>query len=452
MNEIIDPVKIQDSFSKLLPRGWDIFQLGMLISYIKSGLSRAITSEDIGIPVITSTNLVNEYLDNTDLKYWYERDPQGARTSDYILDDGDILLNFINSTAQIGKVCIFRDFGRPAIYTTNIFRIKPNDKVTTKFLWRFLSSTQVQSWIQLITKPAINQASFTQGDFCSIPVCIPVRKEEQEAITKALDTIDEAIALTDAHIAKLKKAKAGLLHDLLTRGIDEHGELRDPIQYPEQFRDSPLGKVPKDWEVITLGEVVGRSGGFIQTGPFGSQLHAYEYVNSGVPVIMPQDILNGRISTEQIGYITSDKAQSLKRHIVQLNDVVFARRGDLNRCAAIGRREENWFCGTGSMLARMSKHEIDGFWLAAIYQHYISQRQILARAVGSTMVNLNSTLLNSLIIAKPDIAEQNAIMERAAIQDTRLQAKESLREKLKLLKKGLMSDLLTGRVRVKVDL
>ena len=67
-----------------------------------------------------------------------------------------------------------------------------------------------------------------------------------------LDTVDEAIAKTEAVIAKLKQVRAGLLHDLLTRGLDENGQLRDPIAHPEQFQDSPLGRIPREWTVVSL--------------------------------------------------------------------------------------------------------------------------------------------------------------------------------------------------------
>jgi type I restriction enzyme S subunit len=263
-----------------------------------------------------------------------------------------------------------------------------------------------------------------------------------------MDTLDQAIAHTSSLIAKLKQMKAGLLDDLLTRGLDENGELRDAIAHPEQFKDSPLGQIPQDWEVTTLGAVVARSGGFIQTGPFGSQLHAYEYVDAGVPVIMPQDIQDGYISDSQIAHITAAKAGTLARHRVELNDVVFARRGDLERCAFIGKRELGWLCGTGCLLVRVPGKEIDGRWLAATYRHDRSQRQILARAVGSTMVNLNSTLLSDLLIAKPTYLEQTAIVRVVDTYDSRIRTEEAYRDKLKLQKQGLMHDLLTGFIRV----
>jgi type I restriction enzyme S subunit len=124
----------------------------------------------------------------------------------------------------------------------------------------------------------------TTHDLLSLALCYP-DKSEQSHIAAVLDTVDEAIAKTEAVLAKLKQIRAGLLHDLLTRGLDEHGQLRDPIAHPEQFKDSPIGQIPKDWKVELLGTRLQQNAGFVQTGPFGSQLHANEYTREGVPVI-----------------------------------------------------------------------------------------------------------------------------------------------------------------------
>jgi type I restriction enzyme S subunit len=70
---------------------------------------------------------------------------------------------------------------------------------------------------------------------------------DQRQIAHTLDTVDEAIAKTEVVIAKLKQVRAGLLHDLLTRGLDENGQFRNPIAHPEQFQDSPLGRIPREW-------------------------------------------------------------------------------------------------------------------------------------------------------------------------------------------------------------
>jgi type I restriction enzyme S subunit len=99
------------------------------------------------------------------------------------------------------------------------------------------------------------QANLNTGIGGGKIVCIPRSTTEQFRIAAVLDTVDEAIAKTEEVIAKLKQVHAGLLHDILTRGLDEHSQLRDPITHPEQFQDSPLGRVPRAWEIKTCQSV-----------------------------------------------------------------------------------------------------------------------------------------------------------------------------------------------------
>ena len=268
-------------------------------------------------------------------------------------------------------------------------------------------------------------------------------------VAAILDTLDTAIHETEAIIAKLKAVKQGLLHDLLTRGIAANGELRPPqAEAPHLYKQSPLGWIPKEWEEVTLGEIVRRSGGFLQTGPFGSQLHAHEYVLDGVPVIMPQDMVNGELSVESIARVNQRKATALSRHRVQSNDLVFSRRGDLSRCVAIEEEHLGWLCGTGCLLARLPAHEVNGYWLALVYTQPGIQTQVMGRAVGSTMANLNTSILAAITITRPPVTEQNEIARRLQSLNKRIRFEEEELEKRRFEKSALMDDLLTGRVRV----
>ena len=272
---------------------------------------------------------------------------------------------------------------------------------------------------------------------------------ELPVIAQLLDTLDTAIHQTEAIVEKLKQVKQGLLHDLLTRGVDANGELRPSYeQAPELYQDSPLGWVPKDWEIVTLGQIASRSSGILQTGPFGSQLHAHEYVADGVPVVMPQDMIDGRLSVQHIARIRTRKAVALSRHLRIPNAIVFSRRGDLSRCVAIEDEHTGWLCGTGCLLARLPKKEINAFWLALVYQQPGVQSQVLGRAVGSTMANLNTAILAELTIARPIVDEQNEITLRLKAATLRMNQELADLAKLRQQKIGLMDDLLTGRVRV----
>lgn len=271
----------------------------------------------------------------------------------------------------------------------------------------------------------------------------------QHRITEILDTLDETVTQTEKLIAKLSVMKIGLLHDLLTLGVNDQGILRDPARNPADFQDSPIGRVPREWEITTLGEEISKSSGLIQTGPFGSQLHAYEYVKDGTPVIMPQDLVDGHISAAYIARVSPNKVRQLGRHEARPGDVIFSRRGDLSDCAPITSLENGWLCGTGCLLVRPLDSRILGPWLAAMYRHDRCQRQIMASAVGSTMMNLNSAILKRLLIARPGIAEQKRVLAFVESLDLRLASEQQLSLKLQLIKNGLADDLLTGRVRVR---
>jgi type I restriction enzyme S subunit len=107
-----------------------------------------------------------------------------------------------------------------------------------------------------------------------------------------------------------------------------------------------------NWQKTTLGKVLHLGGGKIQTGPFGSQLHASDYVTSGIPCIMPANMKNNRVNLSGIARISEKDAKRLSQHLVQKGDIVYSRRGDVTQKALIGKSEVGYFCGTGCLLVR----------------------------------------------------------------------------------------------------
>jgi type I restriction enzyme S subunit len=120
--------------------------------------------------------------------------------------------------------------------------------------------------------------------------------------------------------------------------------------------DELFGELPQGWRYSTLGEVCKRGGGGVQTGPFGSQLHKADYVPVGIPSIMPQNIGDNRISEEGIARITPEDAQRLSRYLVRPGDIVYSRRGDVEKRALIRGAEDGWLCGTGCLRVRLGEH------------------------------------------------------------------------------------------------
>lgn len=358
--------------------------------------------------------------------------------SEFNVDDEIIFL------ATGGKANVKFHSGKAA-YSTDTYAIKGKDH-SSKYLFYLLLNNL--SFIDRNFFSGSGLKHLQKKDFRNWLLNFPNDTNEEERIVQFLTTLDRAIASTEQLIAKYQRIKTGLLHDLLTRGIDEHGNLRS--EKTHLFKDSKLGRIPVEWEVVSLKQLMTKGRGFIQTGPFGSQLHSYEYVSEGIPVIMPQDIQELTISTENIARITEQKANSLSKHLVLDGDIIYARRGDISRCAVITTDQKGWFCGTGCILMRFEKENIlNPNWFKLFYQSSKGQNQINANAVGLMMINLNSSVLNQLNIYQVPIDEQNSIVRISKNMESTIENFRINLTKLQSLKTGLMQDLLSGKVRVK---
>lgn len=274
----------------------------------------------------------------------------------------------------------------------------------------------------------------------------------QKKIARILQTIDQAIEKTEQLIEKYQQIKAGLMHDLFTRGIGTDGQLRPPReQAPELYQYTPIGWIPKEWDVLDLNTILASTGGYLQTGPFGSQLHAHEYQPDGVAVVMPQDINDGLISDSQIAFISEKRALDLAKHRMRVGDIVIARRGDLSRAAAVGAKEVGWLCGTGCFLLRLSVSQLCPEFISLTYRQPFIQQQVEGLAVGTTMPSLNNEIMGKLKFPFLPFEEQRDIIHRVSLIEAKMNSHIDDLAKLQLQKSGLMHDLLTGTVPVSVD-
>ena len=164
-----------------------------------------------------------------------------------------------------------------------------------------------------------------------------------------------------------------------------------------------------DWRETTLGEVCDQIGGIIQTGPFGSQLHESDYSDDGTPVVMPKDIIEGRIATDGIARVASEHVERLSRHKLKRGDIVYGRRGDIGRQALIKQDEEDWLCGTGCLRISLGDSIVDPLFL----HYYLRQELVIGwianQAIGATLPNLNTSILRSVPLRIPPLPLQRRI-------------------------------------------
>lgn len=370
----------------------------------------------------------------------------------FIVETGTLLISKLNPRIRrVWQVSNSRDFR--TICSTEFVNAVPRSPSAVEFLFYLLSSDEVYSHLERLAEGTTNShVRFKPASVENIRLHQTPDEVCWARIAEVLRALDAEIQQTKALIAKYQQIKAGLMHNLFTRGVTPDGRLRPPhSEAPLLYQESPLGWIPKEWQVQRLGTILKQCGGYLQTGPFGRQLHAHEYQHEGVPVVMPQDINDGVIETAQISRISEKRAQELSRHRMKADDVVIARRGDLSRASAISQREEFWLCGTGCMLLRLQGSTLRATFAALAYRHDFVQRQIAGRAVGTTMSSLNNNVMERLLFPCCDSDEQARIGERVASVDSAVQFTCSYLRILNSIKQGLMQDLLTGRVHVNIE-
>ncbi|MBK6903889.1 MAG: restriction endonuclease subunit S [Saprospirales bacterium] len=187
------------------------------------------------------------------------------------------------------------------------------------------------------------------------------------------------------------------------------------------------------WEALTLGELCGKYNGKIQTGPFGSQLHQSDYRETGTPVVMPKDIINDRISTDAIARIDDKDVGRLSKHILKLGDIVFPRRGEINKRAVVTEESEGYICGTGCLKISINSDCVSNQFL----NYYLALNESIDwlenNAVGSTMKNLSGQILSNLPISLPPFKIQRRIASILSAYDDLI---ENNLKRIKLLEEA----------------
>jgi restriction endonuclease S subunit len=284
------------------------------------------------------------------------------------------------------------------------------------------------------TLEAMAQAIFKSWfvDFDPVKAKLAAKAEGRDPLRAAMSAIS---GKTDAELDTLPP--------------DQHAQLAATAAlFPDEMEESELGEIPQGWMNSTLGELCKLYGGLIQTGPFGSQLHAHDYTTEGIPVVMPQDLSGRRINIDKIARIGECDAERLHRHRIQAGDIVFSRRGDVGRHALVTPREIGWLCGTGCLLVRPSTRERVSAYVSCALARSESLEWLMRHAVGATMPNLNTTILSSLPIVMVPSAMLTSFQDRVGAMEAAVNVSIAEIETLSELRDTLLPKLLSGELSV----
>lgn len=203
------------------------------------------------------------------------------------------------------------------------------------------------------------------------------------------------------------------------------------------------------WKLTILKDLCNPNDG-VQIGPFGSQLHASDYVESGIPVVMPKDMVNNEISLESIACVSEETANRLAKHRLKTGDLVFARRGDVGNFALVQPHQAGWLCGTGSIRVRL-KPDIHPEFISLLLQSHTVRHWLQSNAVGQTMLNLNTEIISNLPLRVTDSLDtQITLANDIQKWDRAIALTEKLISAKRRLKQGLMHKLLSQDTSLKL--
>ena len=352
-----------------------------------------------GLPIIRIQNLTG----SSNVVNYYDK----LIDERYEVNDGDILISW---SASLG---VYEWRKGKALLNQHIFKVVFDKLAFDKSFFKYIISQKIEEMLQFTHGSTMKH--ITKKYFDEILIPLPPLDVQQ----KIADILNRAYIIIEKRKAQIAKL------DLLVKS-----------QFIEMFGDPVTNS--KNWPVKQIKEFA-----MVKIGPFGSLLHAEDYIEGGIPLVNPSHISDRKIVIDPKLTISNEKYKGLSAYAMQAGDVVLGRRGEIGRCAVVTAGEH--LCGTGSMFIR-----IEHGYLPMMLQWIISSdsmRKLLEnKAVGITMLNLNAGMISGLEVITPPLDLQNrfANLVRAA-DKSKLEMRQGL-NKLELLYKSLMQKCFNGEI------
>lgn len=408
-----------------IPEDWAVSPLGRLVTSVEYG-SSAKSSSKGSMPVLRMGNLQGGKIDWNDLVYTDDE----REIAKYALCSGDVLFNRTNTIDLVGKTSIYRG-EQPAIFAGYLIRLKTKrDLLDSRFLNYTLNTELAKKYSLKVLSIAVGQANINGQKLRTYPIPHPPTTVEQSAIATALSDVDALLSSLDALIAKKRDIKQAAMQQLLT------GKTRLP-------------GFEGEWAVTRLGEhaTLIRNGVYsrAELSIDGSvkYLHYGDIHTSGAVHLNPSEAI--------MPFLGADKAVRLGRLVS--GDLVFVDAtedlaGVGKSVEVVGAEGTEVVAGLHTIAVRFDKRILaDGF---KAYLQFIPAfgAHLRSLAAGTKVLSTNRSHIASAEIALPSIAEQAAIAQVLSDMDAELAALEARREKTRLLKQGMMQELLTGKTRL----
>ena len=358
---------------------------------------------------------------------------------------GDVIVTKAGPRDRVGVV-VYVDSTPPNLMVSGkMVGLRPDNRlIDGRVLASILSSDESQRYLDArTTGMADSQLNFANEFLLEMEVDVPPI-EQHIYIGAIASLLRTQITKTKALIEKYQQIKAGLMHDLFTRGIGADGKPRPAReQAPELYQQTPIGWIPKEWSVLPLSESLQRIIDYRGKTP--------DKTVAGIPLVTAKNVRMGYIDPDPMEFIAElDYDRWMTRGIPKKGDVLFTTEAPLGNVARISTDEPIAFAQRVIILQPSEQFE------AAIIAYRLmtaaTQASIARLSSGSTALGIKQSELRKVKVALPtNKREQQEIISRLGAQSELLSRELDMKKKLQSQKTGLMHDLLTGHVQVNVE-
>ena len=356
----------------------------------------------------------------------------------FILEEDDILIARTGNT--VGKSMRYTaDMGLCA-FAGYLIRFKLDTfKLQPKFVSQFLRSDIFWEWVQKSIKVGA-QPNINAQQYQAMPIVFPPLPE-QKKIARILSSVDSKLALIDQQITTTQTLKKGLMQKLFTQGVGTQ-DADGRWQPHTDFQETELGRVPVGWAIEPLSSLCKKqiSYGIVQTG---------EPITNGIPCVRVVD-LSGQIDINSMITTSREISDSYSKTILELDDIMFALRGDIGLVKKVGPILVGCNLTRGIALLSPANHIFSDYLLWAIRSECVREG-LLKKVNGSALQEIPLTELRKIAVPIPDMKEQQEIARILSTIDRKLDHLQTQKAQTQQLKKGLMQKLLTGQIRVQPD-
>jgi type I restriction enzyme S subunit len=405
----------------IIPKDWRVMKLskmikdGIIVGHLDGNHGQLYPKRDEfvseGVPYISANCIVNGRVDFRLSKYLSKE--RAAKFKKGVAQNNDVLFAH---NATVGPVAHLKTDEDYVILGTSLTYYRCNeDKLVPEYLMYYMDSQMFShQYERIMGQSTRNQVPIsTQKDFKHIIPPLP----EQKKIAKILSTVDEHIDEVDGMIEDLKELKKGLMQKLLTEGIGH-----------TEFKDSEVGRIPVEWEVRKLNEITD-----VRDGTHDSP----KQIDMGIPFVTSKNLKSYGLDFTEISYISKeDHIEVSKRSHVENGDILFGMIGTIGNPVIVNLDYE------------ISISNYDNRLLKYLLDSEIIVRQFRKKSNGGVQKFIALGMIRDLDIPVPSIDEQNEIASVLSSVDQRIGLYMKDFEDLLELKKGLMQQLLTGKVRV----